>query len=232
MHKILFSRKKTSRKQPKFRIIPLLNRRCKKYCEDEYHCYLGFSLGNGHLWGPGKGLQMVSGMPRARSRGMVVVYQRTNSSSSEARRLDPQDPGLGSLRMLNESIEPMLYLEGEAYGESFGYSLVVLDLNGDGRDDVVVGAPYFQDNGSGRGRGCGLWISELGELGKLTIDTKSLVHRPTTTSKWSQNINEPILRVCCFGSVFDWSIATLIQPRSRYIAAHAHAPSRCAPISA
>ena len=120
----------------------------RKYCDDEYHCYLGFSLGNGHLWGPGKGLQMVSGMPRARSRGMVVVYQRTNSSSSEARRLDPQDPGLGSLRMLNESIEPMLYLEGEAYGESFGYSLVVLDLNGDGRDDVVVGAPYFQDNGS------------------------------------------------------------------------------------
>jgi hypothetical protein len=36
-----------------------------------------------------------------------------------------------------------LNLTGEQLGSYFGYALCVSDLDGDGRDDLVVGAPLF-----------------------------------------------------------------------------------------
>lgn len=44
--------------------------------------------------------------------------------------------------------------EGDDLGEYFGSTLLVLDVNNDGRDDLVVGAPHFgaqnQQGDSGR----------------------------------------------------------------------------------
>ena len=33
--------------------------------------------------------------------------------------------------------------EGETFGEYFGAAICVMDVNGDGYDDVLVGAPRF-----------------------------------------------------------------------------------------
>ena len=38
-----------------------------------------------------------------------------------------------------------LNLTGEQLGSYFGYALCVSDLDGDGRDDLVVGAPLYTD---------------------------------------------------------------------------------------
>ena len=35
---------------------------------------------------------------------------------------------------------------GFQYGEKFGYSLCPVDVNGDGYDDLVVGAPFYSAN--------------------------------------------------------------------------------------
>ena len=37
-------------------------------------------------------------------------------------------------------------LEGYQYGEKFGHSLCAVDINGDGYDDLVIGAPFHSDN--------------------------------------------------------------------------------------
>ena len=39
-----------------------------------------------------------------------------------------------------------IQLHGFQYGEKFGHSLCAVDINGDGYDDLVVGAPYHSNN--------------------------------------------------------------------------------------
>jgi hypothetical protein len=40
-------------------------------------------------------------------------------------------------------IEIIRELEGKEMGEYFGAAVCVLDVNGDGLDDLLVGAPYY-----------------------------------------------------------------------------------------
>ena len=42
-------------------------------------------------------------------------------------------------------IEPEHYLTGEKFGSWFGCDFAVLDLNNDGLQDIVVGAPFYND---------------------------------------------------------------------------------------
>jgi hypothetical protein len=44
-----------------------------------------------------------------------------------------------------------LNLTGEQLGSYFGYALCVSDLDGDGRDDLVVGAPLYTDLSNNKG---------------------------------------------------------------------------------
>ena len=43
---------------------------------------------------------------------------------------------------LGSPIHRTINLKGFQYGERFGHSLCAVDINNDGYDDLVVGAPY------------------------------------------------------------------------------------------
>lgn len=85
--------------------------------------YLGFSLDSGHKITRSRGLTVVAGAPRANHSGAVVLLKKENNASG---------------RLLVEHT-----LQGPGLASSFGYDLAVVDLNGDGWQDIVVGAPQF-----------------------------------------------------------------------------------------
>ncbi|XP_073419539.1 integrin alpha-7 isoform X1 [Dendrobates tinctorius] len=85
------------------------------------HSYLGFSVDSG--WGvTGRNkLSFVSGAPRANHTGAVVILRRDGGSQ----------------------LVPELTLWGETLASSFGYSVVMTDLNNDSWTDLLVGAPNY-----------------------------------------------------------------------------------------
>ncbi|XP_017312927.1 integrin alpha-6b isoform X1 [Ictalurus punctatus] len=85
--------------------------------------YLGFSLDSGKMLTKKGQLTVVAGAPRANHSGAVVLLRKESETGST---------------MVTEYI-----LEGEGLASSFGYELAVVDLNGDGWQDLVVGAPQF-----------------------------------------------------------------------------------------
>ncbi|XP_036940519.1 integrin alpha-6b isoform X1 [Acanthopagrus latus] len=88
--------------------------------------YLGFALDSGKSLVEKGVLTVVAGAPRANHSGAVVLLKK------------------GESRNLLEQYT----LEGEGLASSFGYDLAVLDLNMDGWQDIVVGAPqYFEKEG-------------------------------------------------------------------------------------
>lgn len=88
--------------------------------------YLGFSLDSGMSLTKKGELIVVAGAPRANHSGAVVMLKK------------------GGAKILTEEYT----LEGEGLSSSFGYDLAVLDINRDGWQDLVVGAPqYFEKDG-------------------------------------------------------------------------------------
>uniref|UniRef100_A0A671Z2I0 Integrin, alpha 6b n=1 Tax=Sparus aurata TaxID=8175 RepID=A0A671Z2I0_SPAAU len=88
--------------------------------------YLGFALDSGKNLVKKGILTVVAGAPRANHSGAVVLLKK------------------GESRDLLEEYT----LDGEGLASSFGYDLAVLDLNQDGWQDIVVGAPqYFEKEG-------------------------------------------------------------------------------------
>ena len=47
---------------------------------------------------------------------------------------------------LTTSLGSTIKLHGFQYGEKFGHALCAVDINGDGYDDLVVGAPFNSGN--------------------------------------------------------------------------------------
>ncbi|XP_018532519.1 integrin alpha-6 isoform X1 [Lates calcarifer] len=89
--------------------------------------YMGFSLDSGKSLTKKGQLTVVAGAPRANHSGAVILLKKGPSSKN----------------ILLEEYT----LKGEGLASSFGYDLTVLDLNGDGWQDIVVGAPqYFEKN--------------------------------------------------------------------------------------
>ncbi|KAK1879391.1 Integrin alpha-6 [Dissostichus eleginoides] len=88
--------------------------------------YLGFSLDSGKSLIKKGELTVVAGAPRANHSGAVVLMKKEGYNS----------------------MSEQYTLEGEGLASSFGYDLTVLDLNNDGWQDIVVGAPqYFEKDG-------------------------------------------------------------------------------------
>uniref|UniRef100_A0A8C4SB15 Integrin, alpha 6a n=1 Tax=Erpetoichthys calabaricus TaxID=27687 RepID=A0A8C4SB15_ERPCA len=85
--------------------------------------YLGFSLDSGSGITNKENLTFVAGAPRANHSGAVVLLKKL---------------GQYTRQLVEEYI-----LEGEGLASSFGYDVAVVDLNNDGWQDLVVGAPQF-----------------------------------------------------------------------------------------
>ncbi|XP_057714460.1 integrin alpha-6-like isoform X2 [Corythoichthys intestinalis] len=110
--------------------------------------YLGFSLDSSKSLTKKGQLTVVAGAPRANHSGAVVLLKK-----------GPEDTNI----LLQEYT-----LEGEGLASSFGYDLAVLDLNGDGWDDIVVGAPqYFEKDGE-IGGATYVFVNKGGKWDKVT----------------------------------------------------------------
>ncbi|CAH1238107.1 ITGA8 [Branchiostoma lanceolatum] len=93
--------------------------------KDDFH--MGYSTGSGEFTGDNVA-EYVVGVPRGPGspnhlKGHVAIY----------------DSNLAVLQAMPEKTA----LIGEQMGSYFGYSLVVQDVNGDGLDDIIVGAPMY-----------------------------------------------------------------------------------------
>ncbi|XP_035985041.1 integrin alpha-6 [Fundulus heteroclitus] len=104
--------------------------------------YMGFSLDSGKSLTTKGQLTVVAGAPRAYYSGAVVLL-KTGGQSTRV--------------MLEEYT-----LKGEGLASSFGYDLTVLDLNGDGWEDIVVGAPQYFEKDSEIGGAVYIYINKAG----------------------------------------------------------------------
>uniref|UniRef100_A0A8C7LIN8 Integrin subunit alpha 6 n=1 Tax=Oncorhynchus kisutch TaxID=8019 RepID=A0A8C7LIN8_ONCKI len=110
--------------------------------------YLGFSIDSGHSITKGRGLTIVSGAPRANHCGAVVLLRKENEASAR--------------------LSPEYILEGPGLASSFGYDVAVVDLNGDGWQDIVVGAPQFFMKEGDFGGAVYVYINQAGKWDKIT----------------------------------------------------------------
>uniref|UniRef100_A0A8C1TAV2 Integrin subunit alpha 6 n=1 Tax=Cyprinus carpio TaxID=7962 RepID=A0A8C1TAV2_CYPCA len=104
--------------------------------------YLGFSLDSGHSITKKGKLIIVSGAPRANHSGAVVFLRKEGEMST--------------------TLTPEHVLEGPGLASSFGYDVAVVDLNGDGWQDVVVGAPQFFQRDEEVGGAVYVYINKAG----------------------------------------------------------------------
>lgn len=92
-----------------------------RYPIDKYS-YMGMSVDGGKFF-QNKPFIYISGAPRSNMTGQVFFMNKI-SKSDEMNILE-------------------LILNGTQLGSGFGYQLLVTDLNNDGYDDLLVGAPFF-----------------------------------------------------------------------------------------
>uniref|UniRef100_A0A8C3FEV0 Integrin subunit alpha 6 n=1 Tax=Chrysemys picta bellii TaxID=8478 RepID=A0A8C3FEV0_CHRPI len=104
--------------------------------------YLGFSLDTGKGIVSQEETTFVSGAPRANHSGAVVLLKK-----------DTQIPRALSLVHI---------FEGEGLASSFGYDVAVVDLNNDGWQDIVVGAPQYFDRDGEIGGAVYIYINQQG----------------------------------------------------------------------
>ncbi|XP_015914570.1 integrin alpha-PS2 [Parasteatoda tepidariorum] len=81
--------------------------------------YLGYSMAIGEFTGD-------------RSPDIVVGVPRGNRLT-------------GKVCLFNSTIYNLINISGEQLGSYFGYSVCVVDVNGDRLDDIIVGAPFYTD---------------------------------------------------------------------------------------
>ncbi|KAF7215846.1 integrin alpha-6 isoform X1 [Nothobranchius furzeri] len=104
--------------------------------------YLGFSLDSGHRITKSRELTVVAGAPRANHSGVVFLFKNEKKESG---------------RLLTEHI-----FRGTGLASSFGYDVAVVDLNSDGWEDIVVGAPHFYMKDKDIGGAVYVYINKAG----------------------------------------------------------------------
>uniref|UniRef100_A0A4W4GT25 Integrin alpha-2 domain-containing protein n=1 Tax=Electrophorus electricus TaxID=8005 RepID=A0A4W4GT25_ELEEL len=114
------------------------------YSSEKYFEFLsqGFSLDSGHSITEKGKLIIVSGAPRANHSGAVVLLRKEGEVST--------------------MLSPEHVLQGPGLASSFGYDVAVVDLNGDGWQDIVVGAPQFFQRDGEVGGAVYVYINQAG----------------------------------------------------------------------
>ncbi|XP_012691773.2 integrin alpha-6 [Clupea harengus] len=110
--------------------------------------YLGFSLDSGHSITRKGQLTVVSGAPRTNHSGAVVLLRKEGEAST--------------------MLSPEYILEGPGLASSFGYDVAVVDLNNDGWQDIVVGAPQFFMKDGEVGGAVYVYINKAGKWNDIT----------------------------------------------------------------
>ncbi|KAM6923822.1 integrin alpha-6-like [Xenentodon cancila] len=105
--------------------------------------YLGFSVESGMTLMMKDELTIVSGAPRGGYSGQVAFLKK--------------DP------VAQRSLSVELVLSGPGLASSFGYDVTVVDLNADGWEDLVVGAPQFIVQDSDIGGAVFVYINTKGK---------------------------------------------------------------------
>uniref|UniRef100_A0A8C3F9R6 Integrin subunit alpha 6 n=1 Tax=Chrysemys picta bellii TaxID=8478 RepID=A0A8C3F9R6_CHRPI len=118
------------------------SRRAENLVPVPANSYLGFSLDTGKGIVSQEETTFVSGAPRANHSGAVVLLKK-----------DTQIPRALSLVHI---------FEGEGLASSFGYDVAVVDLNNDGWQDIVVGAPQYFDRDGEIGGAVYIYINQQG----------------------------------------------------------------------
>jgi len=96
---------------------------------NHWHDYFGYEVSSGRYFNPQETLYS-SGAPRAADlTGEVVLFSIP---------VDPTGSVKRNITVLKEIRPPP-----QAFGSYFGSVLLSVDLNGDGRDELLVGAPLF-----------------------------------------------------------------------------------------
>ncbi|KAM6989293.1 integrin alpha-6-like [Tautogolabrus adspersus] len=109
--------------------------------------YLGFSLDSGtQLTNQEDRLTVVAGAPRAYYSGAVVLLKKGEKGNI---------------------LEEEFTLKGEGLASSFGYDLTVVDLNGDGWQDIVVGAPQYFEKDGVIGGAVYVYVNKAGKWNKV-----------------------------------------------------------------
>ncbi|XP_053487838.1 integrin alpha-6 [Ictalurus furcatus] len=101
--------------------------------------YLGFALDSGMNLLKKEEQVVVAGAPRSNHSGEVLILKPDDGVDER------------SLRVAH-------ILRGPGLASSFGYSLVVIDLNADGWDDLVVGAPQYSTTDKEAGTGGAVYV--------------------------------------------------------------------------
>nr|XP_023029368.1 integrin alpha-PS1 isoform X1 [Leptinotarsa decemlineata] len=94
--------------------------------EIEKYSYLGMSVAGGHFFDKSE-YTYISGAPRAEMKGKVYFFTKYN----------------------NEEFNISLIITGEQFASSFGYEVLAVDVNNDGYDDLLVGAPFYYGENKG-----------------------------------------------------------------------------------
>lgn len=144
----------------------------------DLHSYMGYSVTSGHYHSTNPSNKMyVGGAPHSNGTGCVVLfYQKTG----------------GYLNYHDNQI-----LVGEKEFSLFGFDLATLDLNGDGYDDLVVGAPLYYEKKKAGGA-IYVYMGKDGGISESDVPKKITNHKDT---------EEECTRVTCTESRFGFSVS-------------------------
>ncbi|XP_061580836.1 integrin alpha-6-like [Cololabis saira] len=160
--------------------------------------YLGFSVDSGMALTRKGQLTIVSGAPRGGYSGQVAFLKKDpaakRSLSVELVLSEPglplSEPGLALSEPGLALSEPGLALSEPGLASSFGYDVTVVDLNADGWEDLVVGAPQFIEKDKDIGGAVFIYINTKGKHWETIVPIRLDGHKDSMFGLAVENIGD------------------------------------------